>query len=376
MLCLRQRYGTIVGVSNSDFHLPSDEPISTEILKDIQFRDVKIIVGLAMWCGWTTHKGKLFHLRAHDGTSMEIPTNTNLNIRVFRSRIRTILRHRENINTPPAVMVGSIIDTYKVDKSHAQILWALAKEVKPVKQPAAPFAPTTAEKYPVRKIVKQEPWSAHNRTSKKGGTQTYPSKAVMERTWSDNTTDYACRWEDCSYTNENPQSTARHFAAHRRGEGKAPQAITDGVDPTWTPQKRARIAKLRGEVDGALRAALSQGIDFSVVDQAEWIATWIIEHRVEPLGDGEGGGSERELTAEELLDRIAALASRGRTPLLRQQIDSLNAAVEGYMSEVDDARALAALATARAERAEGNLHTLRDLLNETDPIIKEEAQDG
>ena len=206
---------------------------------------------------------------------------------------------------------------------------------------------------------------------------------MLERTWSDNTTDYACRWDDCSYTNENPRSTARHYAAHRRGEGKQSQPLPDGVDPTWTPQKRSRIARLRGEVDGALRAALAQNIDWSVVDQAEWIATWIIEHRVEPLGDGEGGGSERELTAEELLDRIAALASRGRTPLLRQQIDSLNAAVEGYMSEVDTVRAEAALATARAERAENNLHTLRDLLNETDPIInetdpiiKEEAQDG
>ena len=362
---------------------PSDEPLSSELLRNIQFRDIKVIAALSLWCGWAVHKSKLFHLVAADGTSMEIPTNSNLNVNVFRSKIRTILRHRDlSITTPPLVMVGAIIDTFKVDKSHATLLRKLANEVKPVsngKVSAAPFAPTTAEKYPVsklptaedtmtidptvRKITKVEPWSAHSRTNRNGVTQTYPSKAVMERTWSDGVIDYACQWEGCSYTHESPQSTAHHFAAHRRGSGKDLQAPSDGVDPTWTPQKRARVARLRTEIDGALDAAHAEGIDFTVVDEAQWIAEWIIEHRVEPLSS-EGGGAERELTAEELLDRIAALASRGRTPMLRQQIDSLNAAVEGYMSQLDEANQKTAAAEAKALKAQNSLRTFRDLIVE------------
>ena len=357
-----------------------DTPVIDEdLIRSIRFRDVKVLLGLASWCGWEMLDIKQFLFIAQDGTKLRIPTNTNLNMKVFRSKVRSLFRHRdpEAYGGPPlGVIVGSIIDNYKVEASHANMLRQLADEVKPLSQPESvpPVegggsksepAPVEIETVIPRHIVKHEPWSAH-RSMRKGASETYPSLAVTERTWSDGVTDYACQWEGCPYTHEVPQSVARHFAAHRRGRGKADQMETDGIDPNWKPNRRAKIQRLRSEIDGALLAAFAADIDWSTTDQGEWIATWIIDHRVDTTSEGGDVSDSRELTTEEVLDKIAALVDRGRGKILREQIESLNSAVEGYMSEVDDARNMAAAMTARAERAEGNLHALRDLINEAD----------
>ena len=355
--------------------------IDEEIIRSIRFRDTKVILGLASWCGWEMLDIKQFMFIAHDGTKLRLPTNTNLNMKVFRSKVRSIFRHRDPDaygNPPLGVIVGHVIDQFKVDASHAHMLHQLADEAQSRSQPESVLpaiesggsvesepAPVETETVRERYITKHEPWSAH-RSLRKGAVETYPSQAVTERTWSDGVTDYACQWEGCPYTHEIPQSVARHFAGHRRGQGKAEQMEADGIDPDWTPRRRAKIQRLRGEIDNALTAAFASGIDWSTTDQAEWIATWIIDHRIDPVSEGGEASEARELTTEEVLDKIAALVDRGRGKILREQIDSLNSAVEGYMAEVDDARNMAAAAMARAERAEGNLHALRDLINETD----------
>ena len=357
--------------------------LDEEVLRSIRFRDTKVLLGLASWCGWDMLDIKQFMFIAQDGTKLRVPTNTNLNMKVFRSKVRSIFRHRDPTafgGPPLGVIVANVIEAFKVDASHAHMLNQLADEMQSRSQPASippaiesggsvesESAPVEIETVRERYITKHEPWSAH-RSMRKGATETYPSKAVTERTWSDGIVDYACQWEGCPYTHEVPQSVARHFAGHRRGQGKAEQLEADGIDPEWTPRKRAKIQRLRAEIDGALTAAFAAGIDFT---DTEWLATWIIEHRTDPVSEGGETVDPRDLTPEELLDKIAALVDRGRGKILREQIESLNSAVEGYMSEVDEARNLATAMAARAERAESNLHVLRDLINETDP--KEEG---
>jgi hypothetical protein len=150
---------------------------------------------------------------------------------------------------------------------------------------------------------------------------------------------------------------ANHFASkHRRGQGTAPQPEADGLDNDWTPTQATRIRRLKRELDGALAA----GIDLT---DTEAIAAWIITHRIEGLPGTEGGDGDTSvpaepLTAEQILDKIAALADRGRAHILREQLNSLN----GLLDASEAAREEEAR---RRQKAEGNLTALRELINET-----------
>ena len=355
--------------------------IDEGLLRDLRLKDSKTLLWLGHYCGWqiTRGPGGFVILTSADGQRMEVPNHDSLNAKVFKSRVRKILRHRSE-NIPVLAMMGQIISSLKLDSSHAQILNHLATEVQAVaivngdsqSQPesVSPAESGGSESEPApavigrrkRRITVEEPWSAHKGTTKEGVSTTYPSNAVMERRWNDNTKDYACRWEGCSFTHEIPRTVASHFAAHRRGEGTAPRPAIDGIDPDYTPAKQARIRRLRSEVDGALQAAFDQGIDFNVVDQAEWIATWIIDHRVVPLRPGLEEDPTEEMTAEEALDKIASIADRGRSPILREQIDTLQSQVEGFIEHVETVEAAQAEAEARAKQAEDDLGALRDIV--------------
>jgi hypothetical protein len=368
--------------------------IEPDLVRDLRFKDSKTLLWIGHYCGWNISRGPggFLILTSADGQRMEVPNKDGLNAKVFKSRVRKILRHRSE-NIPMAAMINYVISELKVEASHAQVLRHLAAEVQPVgnispttaieepavqSQPASVPSPETAESEsepaPVvtgrrkRRITKSEPWSAHKGATKDGLSTTYPSQAVMEREWSDGTKDYACRWEGCHFTHETPHSVASHYGGHRRGQGTAPQPPVDGIDPDHTPAKAARIRRLRSEIDGALAAAIAEGIDFTVIDQAKWLAEWIINHRVEPLRSGTEE-DPREMTSEEALDKIAAIADRGRSPILREQIETLQSQVEGFMERFEEVEAARTAAEARAARAEGDLRAVRDMLNEsgTDP---------
>ena len=367
--------------------------IDADLIKDLRLKDAKALLWVGFHCGWriTRGPGGFVILTGPNSIRIEVPNNDTLSMSGFRSRVRKILRHRTT-NIPVVAMMQQVIDKTKVDAAHAQMLMQLASEVQAVgtvpaeesqSQPESVSpadsggseskpAPVVTGKHRKRRITKEEPWSAHKGSTTDGVSTTYPSDAVMERQWNDGTKDYACRWEGCPFTHESPQSTARHNASHKRGEGKQPQPEVDGVDPDHTPAKRARIRRLRVEVDGALQAAFEQGIDFEVVDQAEWIATWIIEHRITPVNPT-GTEEPTPMTAEEALDKIAAIVDRGRNTILREQIETLNAQVEGFIEHVEEVESAHTAAEARAKRAEDNLHAYRDLINDIDPPAPTEA---
>jgi len=373
---------------NPDPFNPNLTDEQSEVFLSLRYVDGKTLALLALASGWTpTHVGggvggMLFI--ADDGTRFSVPiVESDQSVKSLRSNVRKVLRHRKPNGPPPLVIVERVIDYLKMDASRATTLRILASEAGAPTVAGSPVEPVpddggSSEPAPVvtppgrhrkRRITREEPWSAHRNQSG----VTYPSDAVMERTWNDGTTDFACRWEGCDFTDDNARTVAAHNGAHKRGQGKSPQPEVDGFDPNHVPgtSRTRRIFKLRREVDGALTAALAQGIDFSVVDQAEWIATWIIDHRVEPVKGSGDEADEVELTPEQILDRIAALADRGRGKILREQVDSTQALAEDYLEQLTEAQAQRDAALAKASRVEGNLSALRDMFNETlaDPEV-------
>jgi hypothetical protein len=365
--------------SSIDFGIELVSKETWEVASGMRFVEQRVLISLAVGCGWKYDISKGIHLQAVDGTKIDLPIQSNINARMFRSRVNTIVRHRSFEGTKGGLLslVEGLIahPKVKLDPDRVHVLReavGLADEA-PATAPVEPVKPSkrTVVK-PVPKvthrklrIVREEPWNAHRNA--KG--ETYPSEAVMERTWSNDTVDYRCRWEEdlsdrsngCDWTSDSPHSVASHNAGHKRGMGTQPQPAVDGLDPEWAvnPRRATRIRNLAREIDGALQAAIAEGI----VADPEWLAQWIIDHRIDALPSA-GGSEEGEalLTTEQILDKIAALCDRGRGKVLREQVDTLQGQVEAFMSEVTEAKALAEAQSLRASRAEGNLKTLGEIL--------------
>lgn len=349
-----------------DFYL-GDFGISDEMqaqINSLRFMDARVMAAMAIGCGWTVDFDKGVRFVAEDGTKITLPLHSGLNAKVFRSNINTIVRHRTP-KAPLRNLVEALIahPKVKIDPSRIQVLRAAVEAglANPPPVEPSPSNGGSTETTPVvthRKvrIVREEPWSAHRNA--KG--ETYPSESVMERHWSNDTVDYACRWPGCDYTDESPHTVAKHNGGHKRGQGRVPQAQIDGLDPEHVsnPRRATRIRNLAREIDGAMTAAIAAGI---MIDP-QWLAQWIIDHRVDSLPTP--GETPEELTTEQILDKIAALVDRGRGKVLREQVDTLQTQVEGFMGRLQETLDLAATNENRAIRAEGNLQALRDMLND------------
>jgi hypothetical protein len=356
---------------------------------EFRFVDTKIFLFMAIGLGWTFHRHNAYVFMAADGTRMEVPTNAGLNAKVFRSRMNTLMRHRSpngRGSAMPIALVEYVVELLKIESSKAQVMRKAAIDAPPMVS-APPAAETSvrsdvgkqAEQAPQgthkrkRRILRQEPWTAHGAPVKGGiGSVTYPSAAVTERTWSDNTTDYRCAWPDCEFTNEAPRSVASHYTSHVRGQGRQPQPEPDGVDIDHEPRKKIRIRNLRRELEGAMTAAFVNGLAVEDPEYPEWVATWIIDHRVEAVRGSDTELSDAgELDTEQILDRIAALVDRGRGHVLREQIATLNDQLDDKEQQVveanqqvEAANQAKADAESKAQKATDNLHALRDMINE------------
>ena len=330
-------------------------------------RDIATLALFAHFFGWRRTNAKGLVLAAPDQSkTITLPISSNLNSKVFRAQANTIVRHGiRGYNLPMYEVVDALAVKAKLNHDQVRVLrQAVDSYTGPTvvaesdSDDKGSFDPEVSPPAAARAVYISllEPWTAHGRP-KGEASETYPSEAVMERTWSDGHQDYSCRFEDCEFTSDNPRSVASHFASkHRRGAGKAPQPEADGLDMDWTPTQATRIRRLKRELDGALAAALAQGHD---INDTEWIAAWIITHRIEGLsGDTTLTEDEGPLTAEQILDKIAALADRGRAHVLREQVETLN-------TLLDESEAARQTEAQRRERAEGSLTALRELINET-----------
>lgn len=123
-------------------------------------------------------------------------------------------------------------------------------------EPPTPTDPVLAEPTPgdgEPTVVKVKPWIAKHQMRQEGG-EVYPSRAVLERRWSDGSMDYLCAFEGCGYTSpDKPQSVAAHYGGKHGKERPATQNLAEAwIDPEtrWTPTERqqGRIHRLEKEI--------------------------------------------------------------------------------------------------------------------------------
>lgn len=349
--------------------------------------DGRIIGSVALSTGWSVSRTKEnISLVAPDGAKLALPTHIGLNAKVYRSKLFTVVRHADLEGRPLLGLVEYLIETQKIDPDRLRVLREAVDELEARRQAARaaksvpedsgnPSEPTSSHVTPKRHahIVRREPWTAHGSPRHRDGvSQTYPSEAVMERTWSDKAVDFECRWEDCQYTNDNPRSVASHYAQHTAGQGRSPQPEVDGIDPDHrvNHRKQTRINKLRREINGALSS--EEALDSDDPEFPAWLAAWIINHRVETVASSDDDTVVEELDNEQILDKIAALVDRGRGKVLREQIEILSGQMDDQLLQIDEIKTAAAAAEerarqaeARADNADSNLQAFRDLVNET-----------
>ena len=197
-----------------------------------------------------------------------LPTDgSNLRDAVFKSKVRHVCQY------PPSedwkdrndgrLLAEAIADTVGLKKSdRTTFVKAVVeklggsekkKEEEVKKMPAPELAPeqgngrpTLTYEKPVRAIVSTRPARRVKYTKPKEGVVEYEeSLSAIERTWSDGTVDFECKYPGCDYTRDKLQSVAVHFARMHGKESKpaepeieaepevgpAADAIVDANDP-------------------------------------------------------------------------------------------------------------------------------------------------
>lgn len=183
------------------------------------------------------------------------------------------------------------------------------------------------------------------------GNRTYPSNAALERRWSDGSIDYACAHPGCEFA----APLLRSVAAHHRVHGVVGVNPADGFDPDHVPEPRvqSRIDALAAELQAAADAGHGTPAD---------IAAFIIRARIERRDVDTDPAPD--MTPEDILRRIAILVDRGETVRLRDEVERTRLAAEEATAQAALSAAAAAESTARADKAEGALNALRELLND------------
>ena len=331
-------------------------------------RDAAFVVQLGFACGWTIHPNNSGGVRmfSQDGTQVTVPDNTSLNINVFRSWVSKVWRHRRTTVSPK--QFEEIVGQSKIDKPHVKIAWTATALEPPtplpepaperddaahreaadavaalVDGPKTPYEPPAIESrtpiqseddralaiwertmYPPAdgnrhgKIRQQGP----NRYKKnKHGAAVIVSEHVIKREWSDGYIDYACA--DCGHVSKSPAGIGGHRVIHGPHLHERAVKAVAGRYPNSTPMTEDE----RKERKRALEAERHRK------KQAE-------------------RGAKREAAAEDDGPVMPPPPPAGPENILKQ-ISSL--LFPDVLAERD-------AAIARAEKAEGDLDALRDLL--------------
>lgn len=225
-------------------------------------------------------------------------------------------------------------------------------------EPVMVVAPTrTVEPHRVR----SEPWLAHLTASARGGTK-YPSAAVTEVTWSDETVTYECS-QGCGYTAPKPRSVASHYAGAHTAKGEGIDSITARLDAVpvadytepltvrdYVPSERLILALAEWLTEGVIRDGAQ-----SPRSLAESMLRWA--HERPDLGDVEHR-TPQALAPEQILTRIRELVGRPLVDDLEtartQAAEAQDAARQATEERDAMARTLAAV--------QRDLNALRDMI--------------
>jgi hypothetical protein len=348
---------------------------------------VRFLAALAERCGWRTtpgtQGGTVFS--APDHTDLILP-NTSIRSSVFDSTVRKIRTHGNQECKITEADVEELLSMHRLDASSRRQVYRLLglkhREPRTISQPVlskrdadwakkmleAPIdvpASDVVEPGPGKRAAPEPPrsevprrivWEGP-RDSNHGSGKIYASHAVIERRWSDGSVDYRCSWSGCDYTSDKYVSVASHYRAHVIGKGRTPQPEPYRVDLDLAEQSRreARIRRLAADMAEADKA-LDENWEWH--ELAEFVvAKWERERTEAPPAD-----ETRELTPEEVIERIARLVDRGRVSDLLAANQTLADRVDVLASEAARHAADAAVQRAEAERLRAERSALRDLL--------------
>lgn len=184
------------------------------------------------------------------------------------------------------------------------------------------------------KVSKIKPWVARHAMRPDGG-EMYESRAVLERRWTDGTTDYICAFDGCDFVNVEARSVASHYGGKHGKDKPATQRREDMfVDPgiSWTPseRQRGRISRLTKEL---MEASEHIPEDVHGEDAARALAEYIVKHRDEER-DRLSQDETTPLSAEQVVERIRRMVDGGVYADLLARIDQVETATAARVEEV------------------------------------------
>ena len=308
-------------------------------------KDLQEVVLMALDTGWTATRQSNGGIRLHapDGVNTAyVPMTTKPSRNVAQTLRRKVVKHADTLRLA-AVMAGSSIEQ---EVRLGEIPPEPPRE--PRQRAKVEEKPEAEDERPAATVESERPIVAKKAPGKDGGT-VYESQAIVERKWSDGTTDYRCA--RCEYAHHNYRSVSAHNGkAHRAAVAEATLPVTL-VDPGYTESPHRGYTPSPRLLAAFIEALGSDYATLPPSALAERMLTWWHER---PDIGVPGERRLKDLSAEECLQRIRQIADRGETLTLRDEVESLR---------VEAAQAREALAEARAaaERARGDLAAFRDL---------------
>ncbi len=266
-----------------------------------QLRD---LVAIAIDLGWSARNytvGRKLGVvlrRMHEGRTVEVPLPPTKSLK--DGTISQMYARVRRFSDPAQVAIkGAISGQAKDESLSTEQRDAAFRDALP--SGLAVAHGETALAAPAPHIVSEAPRLAKGGTGAKAG-RFYESDAVIERKWSDGSSDFACAWSGCDFTSPSHLTVSSHYA-----RSASHQLVPDPViiaGPSYL-EGDPRIDRLAAQIMEAADL-LDKGAD------ATALAAKMIELRDAAKGEDDAIVSPRELTAEERLERILRLADGGR----------------------------------------------------------------
>lgn len=309
---------------------------------------MKSLAILATELGWTatqvrgSHKGK-GGIRLHSpvtSKTVSIPQSKQMRHEAIRSMYKQVVTHSDQTDVD---RVLSMVDVVLDDSIPDDIRHSLSNEFLPKAEAAL------TNGVPGDLLVSRRPWLATRSAGQ------YESKAVVEVLYNGEVHHYECAVPGCGYSHSDPQSVAAHYRrkkddAHVHHLGQEPivapprQAQSDGYVPS------DRLVRL-------LAHALEEAGTTDFTELARAALTWAHDRP-----DLERETREpRELTAEEIVDRIRGLVSGDEVTRMRRELDTVTGMLVAHQQRVAQVEVEAEEFRRRAEKAEGDLASLVEL---------------
>lgn len=210
---------------------------------------------------------------------------------------------------------------------------------------------------PTATVVSEHPWMARRGSSAHEGRH-YESAAVIERKWSDGSTDYRCSWPGCDFSAPAPISVSRHYGRSKDHMPRDPGDVVRGPAYEWTPRSQSKADRLAREIAKAWSLVpmdVAADKDAFIQKMAEQIIREREQRHEVHDGDTETGGGE-PLTPEQVIERIRRLVDSGAYMARVEEAEQLRSELRDVQAQLQrsEANALAVVeaATKGAEELE------------------------